>query len=155
MLLKSVKHHGSKSRGVFDIGCCMLAMAHQRACALADPRRARATHYFEASDDAGTDLSRIKGICGQVPCPSSDFDENGSMVRTTNRVVSVDEFAPDWNHVFRRRSPLTIKADGSKTERVQANIVRAPAEMSIALPPRAATLEYALTKASPGIVRLN
>jgi hypothetical protein len=74
--------------------------------------------------------------------------------------VGVDEFAPDWNHVLRPVPAPTAIGDASKTEKLQANTPGAPAEMSMALPPRAAMLEYALTKGSPGrpskiIVRLN
>ena len=74
--------------------------------------------------------------------------------------VSVDEFAPDWNHVLRPVPAPTSIGDDSKAERVQAYTPGVPPEMSIALPPRAAMLEYALTKGSPDrpsriVVRLN
>jgi hypothetical protein len=83
----------------------------------------------------------------------------GAVKRAASRFgVGVDEFAPDWNHVLRPVLP-NIGDDG-KAERVQANTLRAPSDMSMALPPRAAMLEYALTKGSPDrpakiVVRLN
>jgi hypothetical protein len=74
--------------------------------------------------------------------------------------MGVNEFAPDWNHVLRPVSAPTTIGDATKTERLHANTPGAPAEMSMALPPRAAMLEYALTKGSPNeaskiVVRLN
>jgi metallopeptidase family M12-like protein len=74
--------------------------------------------------------------------------------------MRVNEFAPDWNHVLRPVPAPTTLGDVNKTERLQANTPGAPAEMSMALPPRAAMLEYALTKGSPDkaskiVVRLN
>ena len=78
--------------------------------------------------------------------------------------VRVDELALDWNHVLRPVPAPTNISDDRKAERTD-NTPRAPTEMSMVLPPRAAMVEYALTKdarekASPGkpakiVVRLN
>jgi len=79
--------------------------------------------------------------------------------------VGVNEFAPDWNHVLRPVPAPTNISDDRKAERVQTNTPRAPTDISMVLPPRAAMVEYALTKDarerdSPGkpakiVVRLN
>ena len=79
--------------------------------------------------------------------------------------VGVDELAADWNYVLRPVPAPTICSSDRKAERAQANNPGPPTEISMVLPPRAAMVEYALTKGvreetSPGrpakiVVKLN
>jgi hypothetical protein len=55
--------------------------------------------------------------------------------------VAVDEFPPDWNHVLRPVPAPKNIGDDRKTESSGT-----PKELSMALPPRAAMVEYALTR---------
>jgi hypothetical protein len=60
--------------------------------------------------------------------------------------VEVNELAADWDHVFRTMPAHTSMSDEQKALMAQAMASRAATGVSMTLPPRAAMVEYALTK---------
>src|SRR6516225_6496956 len=69
----------------------MLAMAYQWTRPLADSRRASRTDYVEASAEGRAHLPGLQNICRQIPCPSPNLDENGSVVATTQQGCSSEK----------------------------------------------------------------
>jgi len=60
--------------------------------------------------------------------------------------VGVNDLAADWNHVFRTMPARTSMSDEQKAMMAQAMASKAATGISMMLPPRAAMVEYALTK---------
>jgi len=60
--------------------------------------------------------------------------------------VGVNDLAADWNHVFRTMPAHTSMSDEQKAMMAQAMASKAATGISMMLPPRAAMVEYALTK---------